>query len=332
MKTKTVNMRRCPARLAAFVLAGLLVWTGGSSAQERWPERSITVIVPFAPGGGTDIIGRLVAVPLAKALGRPVIIENRPGAGGNIGTGIAARAPADGYTLLMSSSAFFVNPALYKSIPYDPERDFVPISELASAPDMFVAHPKSNINSIADLVARARANPGKHNYATAGAGTSPHLAGELLKLRENIDIAHIPYNGAGPAIIAVLSGTPEIGAFFLPPVQPHVKAGKMRSLAVASAQRWYNMPAVPTMIELGYAEFVSETVIIFAAPARTPAAVVQRLEQETIRALQTAEVKQKAEELGYRILGSGAAALGARTNRDVGFYKKLVSDAKIELQ
>ena len=315
-------------------VALLLVFTLNCSAfgQDRWPEKPITVIVPFAPGGGTDIIGRLIAVRLTKALGRSVLIENRPGAGGNIGMGIASRAPADGYTLLMTSSAFFINPALYKTVPYDPERDFAPISELAAAPDMFVAHPKANIKSIPELVAYARANPEKLNYASAGAGTSPHLAGELLKLREKILIEHIAYGGAGPAITAVLSGTPEIGAFFLPPVQPHVKAGTMRPLAVGSSQRWYNMPDVPTMIELGYADFISETVILFAAPIKTPAAIIQRLEQETLRALQSPEVKQRAEELGYRILGLGAASLGARTTKEVGFYRKLVMDAKIQPQ
>jgi tripartite-type tricarboxylate transporter receptor subunit TctC len=328
---KPCNTARCrgKALAARLSLAFVFALGGAAHAQDRWPEKSITVIVPFAPGGGTDIIGRLVAGPLAKALGRSVLIENRGGAGGNIGMGMVARAPADGYTLLMTSSAYFVNPALYKSVPYDPERDFAPISELAAAPDMFVAHPKANINSIPDLVAYAKANPGKLNYASAGAGTSPHLMGELLKLREKIGIEHVAYGGAGPAITAVLSGQPEIGAFFLPPLQPHVKAGTVRALAVASSQRWYNMPEVPTMIELGYADFISETVILFAAPVKTPTAIVQRLEQETLRALQTPEVKQRAEELGYRILGRGAAALGARTTKDVGFYKKLVVDAKI---
>jgi len=318
------------ARIIALALS--FTFNLSAFAQDRWPEKPITVIVPFAPGGGTDIIGRLIAVSLTKALGRPVLIENRPGAGGNIGMGMASRAPADGYTLLMTSSAFFINPALYKTVPYDPERDFAPIGELAAAPDMFVAHPKANIKSIPELVAYARANPDKLNYASAGAGTSPHLAGELLKLREKIGIEHVAYGGAGPAITAVLSGTPEIGSFFLPPVQPHVKAGTMRPLAVASSQRWYNMPDVPTMIELGYADFISETVILFAAPIKTPTAIVQRLEQETIRALQSPEVKLRAEELGYRILGLGAASLGTRTTKEVGFYKKLVTDAKIQPQ
>src|SRR5262245_60574288 len=256
--------------LAAAVIA--IAWSlAGELAQAAYPERLITLIVPFPAGGPTDIIARIVSVGLQRSLGQSVILDNRGGGGGNPGMGIAARAAPDGYTLLLTSTAIAVNPALYKSLPYDPLTDFAPICELVNAPNVLFVRADSGIRSIADLVARAKAAPGALNYSSPGAGTKSHLTAEQLKLRAGIDMVHIPYRGGGPATMAVLEGTVELGSVALAPVEPLIKEGKFTALAVTGAERWFSLPDVPTMIESGFPGFVSGTFnALFAPPELRP--------------------------------------------------------------
>src|SRR5438477_3953239 len=239
-------------------------------ASAAYPERPISVVVPFAPGGPTDIIARILSIAFSQALGQQVIVDNRGGAAGNIGMGQVARATPDGYTLLLSSTAIAVNPSLFKSLPYDPIKDFAPISELVNAPNVLVVRPDSGINTIADLVAQAKANPQKFNYSSPGAGTKSHLTGELLKLRAGIQMVHVPFRGAGPAAQAVLANTVQVGSVALGAAETLIQDGQLRALAVTSAKRWFSLPNVPTMIEAGFPDFISDSFYAAFAPARTP--------------------------------------------------------------
>src|SRR5690349_14471558 len=234
------NIRR--SALAA-ACAGIVVCLA-APAEAAYPDRPITLVVPFAPGGPTDIIARILSIAISHSLGQQVIVDNRGGAAGNIGMGQVARAAPDGYTLLLSSTAIAVNPALFKSLPYDPIKDFAPISELVNAPNVLVVRPDSGINTIADLVAQAKANPQKFNYSSPRAGTQ---------------MVHVPFRGAGPAAQAVLSNTVQVGSVALAAAESLIKDGQLRALAVTSEKRWFSLPDIPTMIEAGYPGFISDT-------------------------------------------------------------------------
>ena len=236
---------RCVLAAAPAALALLLA---AAPLLAAYPERVITLVVPFAAGGPTDIIARIVSVALSKSLGQSVVVENRGGGGGNPGMGMVARATPDGYTLLLTSTAIAVNPALYKNLPYDPFKDFAPICELVNAPNVIFVRSDSSIKSLADLIAGAKSAPGSLNYSSPGVGTKSHLTGEQLKLRAGVDMVHIPYRGGGPATMAVLDGTVHVGSVALAPVEPLVKEGKFRALAVTGPERWFSLPDVPTMI------------------------------------------------------------------------------------
>jgi tripartite-type tricarboxylate transporter receptor subunit TctC len=222
------------------------------AAQAEYPDRPITAIVPFAPGGPADIIGRILSTFMPQTLGQSVVIENRGGAAGNIGMGQAARAKPDGYTLLMTSTAISVNTALFKNLPYDPIKDFAPISELVNAPNVLVVRPDSGIATIDELVARVKASPNTFSYGSPGAGTKSHLTGEQLKLRAGIDMVHVPFRGAGPAAQAVLAGQIQVASVALAAAEALVKSGDLRALADTGEQRWFSLPDVPTMLESSY--------------------------------------------------------------------------------
>src|SRR5258708_24896245 len=259
------------------------------------------LIVPFAPGGPSDIIARIISAAFQKSLGQSLVVDNRAGAAGNIGMAIAARAVPDGYTLLLTSTAIAVNPALFNNLGYDPFKDFAPISELVNAPNVIVVRADSSSKSIADLVARAKAAPGTFNYASPGVGTKSHLSGEELKLRAGIQMTHVPYRGAGPAALAVLAGTTQVGSVALAAAGSLVKAGQLRALAVTGAKRWFSMPDVPTMVESGFPGFVSDTFNALFAPAGTPPDVVARLVQESRAAFQGAQAIEQAHRAAFQI-------------------------------
>ena len=309
--------------IAALTVSIVLAAAGVSHA--AYPERPITLIVPFAAGGPTDIIARIVSTAFQKALGQSVIVDNRGGGGGNPGMAIAARAAPDGYTLLLTSTAIAVNQALYKSLPYDPIKDFVPICELVNAPNVLFVRAESDIKTVADLVARAKAAPGVLNYSSPGAGTKSHLTAEQLKLRAGIDMVHIPYRGGGPATMAVLERTVDVGSVALAPVEPLIKDGKFRALAVTGAERWFSLPDVPTMIEQGYPGFVSDTFNALFAPAGTPPEIVALLSKTSRAALATAEAREQAHRAGYQIVGGTPEQLAARLASEIPAVKELVS-------
>jgi tripartite-type tricarboxylate transporter receptor subunit TctC len=317
--------RRCRCYAAAALLAAALPLLASAGAHAAYPERVITLIVPFAAGGPTDIIARIVSLAFQKSLGQSVIVDNRGGGGGNPGMAIAARAAPDGYTLLLTSTAIAVNPALYSNLPYDPFKDFSPICELVNAPNVLFVRADSDIKSVADLIARAKAAPGALNYSSPGAGTKSHLTAEQLKLRAGIDMVHIPYRGGGPATMAVLEGTVHVGSVALAPVEPLIKEGKFRALAVTGAERWFSLPEVPTMIESGFPGFVSDTFNALFAPAGTPPGIIALLARESQAALKTPEAREQAHRAGYQIVGGTPEELAARLKAEIPAVKELVS-------
>jgi tripartite-type tricarboxylate transporter receptor subunit TctC len=303
---------------------------GRPAAAAGWPERTVRIVVPFAAGGPSDLTARLMSDKLREALGQTFIVENRGGAGGNLGIAQVARSAPDGYTLLVVSSAFVVNPGLYRQVPYDPLKDFAPVAELDTSPNVFIATPASGITTIAQLVARAKANPNELSYASAGIGTTPHLAAELLKIAAGINVTHVPYPGAGPAIQAILGGTVPLMCASLPGAHPGILAGTLRALAVTGAQRWYDMPDVPTMLELGFSGFVSDTFHCMLAPAGTPAEIVDRLAAASLAALKQPAFHDKLRTLGFEVIGNGPDGLRRRIADEVPRFRDLIAKAGIE--
>jgi tripartite-type tricarboxylate transporter receptor subunit TctC len=309
--------------LSAVVAAALLCLDAGGA--RAYPDRNILLIVPFAPGGPTDIIARIISAAFQKSLGQSVIVDNRGGAAGNIGMSIAARAVPDGYTLLLTSTAIAVNPALFNNLGYDPFKDFVPISELVNAPNVIIVRADSGIKSIGELVARAKAAPGTFNYASPGVGTKSHLSGEELKLRAGIQMTHVPYRGAGPAALAVLEGTTQVGSVALAAAEALVKSGQLRALAVTGAKRWFSLPDVPTMVESGYPGFVSDTFNALFAPAGTPAPIVSVLVKASQASLQTPEALDQAHSAGFEVVAGSPEQLSARLAAEIPAVKALVA-------
>ena len=296
----------------------------------HYPTRTIVLIVPFAAGGPTDIIARIISTALAQALGQSVIVDNRAGGGGNLGITYVARANPDGHTLLLTSTAIAVNPGLFANLPYDPFKDFAPISELVNAPNVIYVRPGSGITSIADLVAKVKADPDKFNYSSPGVGTKSHLSGELLKLRAGINMQHIPFRGGGPSVQAVVAGTVQVGSVALAPVEPLIKAGTIRALAVTGATRWWSLPEIPTMIESGYPGFVSDTFNALFAPAGTPPDVLALLVKEARAAMAKPEARDAARRAGYEIVAGTPEQMTARLVAEIAGVKELVARAGIK--
>lgn len=316
----------------SLLFGGLAAAVVGPAKAADYPTRFITLIIPFAPGGPTDVMARVVATPWSDALGRSVVIENRPGAGGNIGMGAVARSAPDGYTLLLTSSAYVANPSLYKTVPYDPFRSFEPVSNLGSTPNVIVAAPSSGIQSIAELVKRAKAEPGRLSYASPGAGTTAHLTMELFLKQAGIELIHVPYSGAGPAIQGILGNQVQIGCAAVPPVLAHIKAGKMIGLGSTGTKRWPDLPGVPTLIEAGFPDVVTENFQALFAPAGTPKPILAKLSQTLTIVLAQVDVKEKLAKAGFGVLASTPAELQAVVVREVALWGGVIKGAGISLE
>jgi tripartite-type tricarboxylate transporter receptor subunit TctC len=296
---------------------------------QAYPNRPIRVIVPFAAGGPSDIIARIVAEALHARLGQTVVIDNRAGGGANIGIGQAARAEPDGYTLLITTSAFVINPSLYKKIPFDPLKDFAPISELAVSPQMLSVMP-GYAKDLAEFIAKAKAAPGKLNYSSPGAGTQAQLTVELLKLRAGIDLVHVPFTGGPPAVQALLSRSVELVTNAVPTSEKLVHAGTIHALAVSGKERWFSLPKVPTFVESGFPGFVTDTFVGFFAPAATPKQVVDKLAIATNEALKAPEVIKRARGAGFQVLAGSPEALMKRVVTEVALNRDIIQKAGIE--
>jgi len=284
------------AVLAAGVLASVPFV---AQAQAAFPARALTIVVPFSAGGTTDILARVVGQYLSKDLGQPVIIDNRPGAGGNIGAQMVARAAPDGYTLLMGTvGTHAINQSLYKKMPFDPIKDFQPLTRVALVPNLLVAHPSQPYKTVKELIAYAKANPGKVNFASSGSGTSIHLSAEMFNQMAGVDMQHIPYKGSAPALNDLLGGQTAIMFDNMPSVIGHVRAGKLRPIAVTTPQRSRALPDVPTIAESGVPGYSATSWFGLLAPAATPAPVVAKLNASILKALADPEVKKKFAEQG----------------------------------
>jgi tripartite-type tricarboxylate transporter receptor subunit TctC len=303
----------------------------GTAAAQTYPARPIRLMVPFPPGGSTDIVARIVAQKLGAQLGQSLVIENRGGAGGTLGTAVAAKAPADGYMLTVgTTSTHVVAPSVYQKLEYDPVKDFQPISLMAVTPYLLVVNPKVEAKSLKELVALMKAQPGKMNYASAGVGSTTHLAMEMLKGASQTFALHIPYNGNGPAGTAVIAGQVEILFGSLPAVLPHAKSGRVRALAVGTPKRSPSLPDVPTVSEQGYAGFDASLWLAIMAPAGTPQPIVERLHKEVVAAVTDKATAESLDKNGAEPVTSTPAELAAMIRDGVSKYAKVVKDAGVK--
>jgi tripartite-type tricarboxylate transporter receptor subunit TctC len=317
-------------RLLGF--ATLLFAALGAAAQD-WPNRAIRIIVPFAPGGATDIPARLVSPKLSESLGQPVVVENRTGAGGIVGIQAAAQTQPDGYTFLMATNGELVmNPSIYPKLPYDPFKDFIPVSIMLESPMLLVTSSSSTFNSVADLVAAAKAKPGSVTYATAGTGSTSHVLTEMLAQQAGVKLLHVPYKGGAPASAAAATGEVNLALLNLGSALTFVKGGKAKALAVTSAKRHPNFPDWPTAVEAGIPGFVEAIWVGMAAPAGVPRNVVERMSGEVAKALKAPDVKERLEQLGNQPLGTTPDEAAARIKREFPRYAEAIKRANIRAE
>lgn len=299
---------------------------------QAYPSKPVRLIVPFAPGGATDVIARLAGQKLSEALGQQFVIDNRPGANGNIGTEIAVKSPADGYTLVMSyDGTMAINPSVYRNMPFDPLKDLVPVASVAQLPLLLVVHPAVAAKNVAEFVALAKASPGKINYSSAGYGSAGHLAAELFRGRAGIDIVHVNYKGGGQAVQDLLGGQIQALMTGLTTAEGHLKSGKLRALAFTSAKRMPGAPEVPTFSESGYAGLVVLSWYGILAPAGTPAEIVRRLNAEINKILQAPDVRDRLAALGTEPTGGTPEQFAETIKADIVRWAKVVADAGIRI-
>ena len=314
-----------------------MLWAGISSgvvappafAAEPYPQRAVRLIIPYPPGGAGDIVGRLLAAKLTEALGQQIVSDNRPGGGQVIATQLVARAPADGYTLFLASATHSINPGLIGKLPYDSVRDFAPITIVADSPLIFVAHPSLNVSTIQELVAAAKARPGRINYASSGPGTGGHLSVELLKWMTGADLVHVPYKGAGPALIDVVGGQVHVMCTSPLAALPHVKSGKLRGLAMTSRARSRAAPDIPTVAESGLPGYESSLWYALLAPAGTPAPIVRRVHTETVAIVKSPAVTEQLLAQGADPIGNSPQEAANFIRDEIERWTRLVKQADI---
>jgi tripartite-type tricarboxylate transporter receptor subunit TctC len=325
------NARRCARGLLAALVC--LAACDAVAADSAYPLRPVRFIVPFAPGGSTDTLARTLAQKLSEALGQQVVVDNRSGGNGNIGTELVARAAPDGHTIVLGYIANLgIGPSLYAKLPFDPVKDFAPVTLLAVAPNILVAHPSVPVKNVRELVAYAKANPNKVNYASAAVASLGHLAGELLNSLAGIQMQHVPYKGSGQAVIDLLAGQVQVMVSGMSSVMPHIRGGKLRPLAVTGAQRSPAVPEVPTIAEAGYPGFEASAWYSVMAPAGTPKPVVARLNGEILRALKMPEVKDRLENVGFEIVGSSPEQCGTYIRNEIVKWAKVVKASGIKAE
>lgn len=319
--------RRHFLQFAAGVAAASVLPTAVSA--ETYPARPVRVIVPYAPGGPADILARLAAQKLTEQLGRPFYVENIGGAGGNLGMGQGARAPADGYTMLVVPPNIVVNPAMYATVPYDPYKDFDPVTIAVTSPSVLTVHPSLAVQTVRDLVALITSNPGKYSYASPGTGTPPHLIGEHFRLSLGLDLVHVPFNSAGLAVGSTLAGHTPIAFTSLPPAVPQVREGKLRALAVTSKIRSQALPDVPSMTEAGYPGIVGEGWFAFIVPAGTPKDITALLYREIVKIIVLPDIKERMATLGFEGVGTTPGEFGAQFRAESVKWAKVIREAGI---
>jgi tripartite-type tricarboxylate transporter receptor subunit TctC len=311
---------------AAALLAALGL---GNASAAGYPDKPVKIVVPFAPAGPTDVMARLIAQKLSESLKQQFFVENHPGAGGNIGMMQVARSTPDGYTILVASSSYTVNPSLYAKNPYDPFKDFAPITLAAASPNILVVNTDIPAKTVKELIDLVKANPAKYSIANPGIGTTPQLAAELFKLTYKLDAASVPFGGAGPAIQSAVGGHTPIAFSALPPTAPQVQGGKLRGLAVTSAKRSATLPDVPTLAEAGIKGQESETMQGIFVAAGTPKEIVDLLNREIVKAMQLPDVKEKCAQLGFDVVANTPAEFATYIKTDVEKWRGVIKDAKV---
>lgn len=325
-----LSRRTLLANTAALLAAPALAQT--AFAQNTFPVKPITLVVPFAPGGSTDVVARIVAQKMSENIGQQVIVENRAGAGGSIGASAAAKAPPDGYTILMATiSTHTLNPIMGKIKPYDPIKDFAPITLLATIPSVLVVHPSLGVNTVQELIALLKREPGKHSYGSSGNGTPLHVAGELFKRLTGTDIQHIPYRGAGPAMNDLLGGQFKIMFDNLPPSVPHIRSGTLKALAVTVKERVPGFENIPTMIESGLKDFDVYSWNGLLAPAGTPPAIIAKLNEEANKAIADPGVKAKLTDISALTVGTTPGELATFIAKELAIWEPVIKAANITI-
>jgi tripartite-type tricarboxylate transporter receptor subunit TctC len=299
---------------------------------QAYPTRPVRVIVPYAPGGPTDIFGRLIAQSLSEHLGKQFYVENIGGAGGNVGMGQGARAAPDGYTMLVVPPNIIVNPAMYNRVPYDPYKDFDPVTIAVTAPPVLTVHPSLPVQTVRDLIGFIKSNPGKYNFASGGTGTPGHLVGEQFRLSLGLDLVHIPFNSAGLAIGSTVAGHTLIAFASVVSAAPHVKEGKLRALAVTSTMRSQALPNIPTMAEAGYPGIEGEAWFAIIVPARTAKEIIALLHREIVKAIALPDIKERMATLGYEPVGNTPEECAAQFRTETAKWAKVIREAGIKAQ
>ena len=323
------------AKLLAGVALSVGLCLGNASLvhAQDYPSKPVRFVVPLAPGGTTDVLARLVGEKLSASLGQQFVVDNKPGAGGNVGTAQVAKAEPDGYTLLMGTvGTHAINASIYPSLPYDPVQDFAPVTLVATVPNVLVVNPEVPANSVAELIALAKEKPGELNFASSGNGTSIHLSGELFKAMTGVDIVHVPYKGSGPAVVDLLGGQVEMMFDNLPSSAPQIKAGKLRPLGVTSKERSPTLPDVPTIAEAGVPGYEALSWFGVLVPAGTPNAIVAKLQDEIAKALADPAMRERFAELGAVPVGGTPAEFANFISAETAKWAKVVQDAGIKLE
>ena len=322
-------LRRRVQRMGLMALAAMgLVCASGAMAQ-AWPAKPVRIIVAVAPGGPTDLLARAIGPKLTEAWGQQITVENRPGAGQVIGTGVVAHAAADGYTLLMTTNVFPVNTFLYPKLPYDPKKDFAPVTLVLESSLVLVVHPSVPATSLKELIAYARANPGKLNFGSSGPSSSLRFAVELLKSSAGIDMIHVPYNGTGPLTTALIGGTVQLAVASMQAPKQHIDAGRLRALATTGAQRSPIMPEVPTMAEAGLPGYSAGSWFGLLAPAATPAAIINKVQTDVAATLKTPEIARIVRSLDGVAIGNTPAQFAAYIDAEASKWGKIIKDYNI---
>jgi tripartite-type tricarboxylate transporter receptor subunit TctC len=321
------------AAVLQILLAGVVLLCGITTASaEGYPTRPVRVVVGFPAGGPTDVIARLVSQKLSDALGQQFFVENIGGAGGNTASGQVARATPDGYTIMAISTGFVVNPSLYAKVPYDPIKDFAPVTLVAASPNVVVVNPAVPAKSLPELVQLIRANPGKYSFAGPGVGSTPHLGGELFRLAFNLDLVHVPFTGAAPAVQATIGGHTPIAFTALPSSMSAIQAGQVRAIGVAANERAPSIPDVPTFAEQGIKDQDADTLTGLVAPAGTPKEIVDLLYREIAKAVAQPDVKERLAVLGFNPVANTPDQFGARIKLEIDKWGKVVRDAKLRIE
>ena len=313
----------------AALLAAIIFIAGAGPAAAGYPDHPVKIIAPFAAGGPTDVISRIIAQKLTESLKQNFFVENHVGAGGNLGMTLAARSTPDGYTILVASSSYVVNPSLYANNPYDPYKDFIPITLAAASPNIVTVHPSVPVKTMKELIALILANPGKYAIANAGLGTTPQLASELFKLTYKLDAPSVPYGGGEPAVQSAVGNHTPVAFSAIPPAAPQIAGGNLRGLAVTAAKRSAALPDVPTTAEAGIPDQESETMQGVFVPAGTPKEIVELLHNEIVKVMQLPDVQRKCADLGFDVVANSQADFLAYIKKEIDKWHKVIVDAKI---